>query len=335
MYLYARANPWGLVDPTGLDPQPELKDAYARMNARGPNGELGQQDAGNVLGAWCAGYCASGAAVPGQLGGVAKQAGLAVVDAAVTGAALTSPVINAIPGLSDKMLSAPPLSDTFKSLEGNTLGEDAAFAGRSALAGGTLGTSEMGIAGANYAATGDGDAFRQSMFGVAVSDALAAAGMKVLGGPNPAVNGDLGSLPSFFKGAPTVETPAVATPGAEADSALAARVKELHSQLDPVAQSQRTTAVVDAEAPNGGSMRVVGQSSRTNSMVSKTIRDAMTMDEMPARGCGHAEVNAINGARNMGLTPKSIAASRPICNNCKSFIKNANVRAVTEFAEPD
>jgi hypothetical protein len=87
------------------------------------------------------------------------------------------------------------------------------------------------------------------------------------------------------------------------------RAKEIHSVLDPRAQRARTTAV--AETTEG--TRVVGSSTRR---LTPAQRATLQANEIEGIGTGHAEVTAINAARQQGLTPTGVAASRPICPNC-------------------
>jgi hypothetical protein len=43
-----------------------------------------------------------------------------------------------------------------------------------------------------------------------------------------------------------------------------------------------------------------------------------------ARGV-HAEVNAVEAAKKLGLTPTSVSPSRPACNGCQAAMSAENV----------
>ena len=51
--------------------------------------------------------------------------------------------------------------------------------------------------------------------------------------------------------------------------------------------------------------------------------------EVGATGAGHAEVTGVNAAREMGLTPTGVAASRPVCPSCAAFLRQAGVRILS------
>ena len=49
---------------------------------------------------------------------------------------------------------------------------------------------------------------------------------------------------------------------------------------------------------------------------------------------GHADATGVNAAKGMGLTPTGTAASRPICDNCAGFLKEQNVKSLSELNNP-
>jgi hypothetical protein len=53
--------------------------------------------------------------------------------------------------------------------------------------------------------------------------------------------------------------------------------------------------------------------------------------EVAARGAGHAEVTGVNAAKQLGLTPTGVAASRPICASCAAFLRDVGVAALSLF----
>ena len=97
------------------------------------------------------------------------------------------------------------------------------------------------------------------------------------------------------------------------------RFREL---LDPRAQRHRTTAILEtAEGP-----RVVGQQRD----LPLEIEGALKEGEIGARAPGeHAEIKVLGRARSLGLTPKEIATSRPICpEQCEPAIEAAGGRVI-------
>jgi len=51
--------------------------------------------------------------------------------------------------------------------------------------------------------------------------------------------------------------------------------------------------------------------------------------EVAAKGAGHAEVTGVNAAKQVGLTPTGVAASRPICADCAGFLKSLGLDALS------
>jgi uncharacterized protein YjaG (DUF416 family) len=51
--------------------------------------------------------------------------------------------------------------------------------------------------------------------------------------------------------------------------------------------------------------------------------------EVAAKGAGHAEVTGVNAAKEMGLTPTGVAASRGICPACAEFLRELGIAALT------
>lgn len=95
--------------------------------------------------------------------------------------------------------------------------------------------------------------------------------------------------------------------------------RQIHSVLDPIAQSRRTTAVV--ETAQGG--RYVASSEPSLSVAQ---RGALRSGETAASGSGHAEVTAVRAARAAGERPVEVAASRPICPACQAVLRSWGVR---------
>ena len=59
------------------------------------------------------------------------------------------------------------------------------------------------------------------------------------------------------------------------------------------------------------------------------VRALLKPGEVAANGAGHAEVTGVNAARQMGLTPTGVAASRGICPSCADFLRTAGVAALS------
>jgi len=58
------------------------------------------------------------------------------------------------------------------------------------------------------------------------------------------------------------------------------------------------------------------------------VRAALKEGEVAAKGAGHAEVTGVNAAKQMGLTPTGVAASRGICPSCAQFLRDVGVAAL-------
>ena len=70
--------------------------------------------------------------------------------------------------------------------------------------------------------------------------------------------------------------------------------------------------------PQSGASYLVGSSEKR---LRPAQRKAMKLNEIEAKGEGHAEVTIINQAKGNGQKIEEIAASRPICQNCEKTLK--------------
>jgi len=61
------------------------------------------------------------------------------------------------------------------------------------------------------------------------------------------------------------------------------------------------------------------------------VQAALKPGEVAVKGVGHAETTGISAAKQMGLTPTGVAASRGICQGCWDVIKAAGAAALTAF----
>lgn len=60
---------------------------------------------------------------------------------------------------------------------------------------------------------------------------------------------------------------------------------------------------------------------------------AIDPGEFAVAGPDDAEINALNAARQLGLTPQEIAASRPVCAGCQLTLRNAGVGIVSPLKQ--
>jgi len=128
------------------------------------------------------------------------------------------------------------------------------------------------------------------------------------------------------------EAPAVENPAVEGTvHPLKARADELHGLLDPVAQNRRTTGIVRTTDPEGNQVDVVSSSNRR---LDPNQRAALKLGEVEGIGSGHAEQTGLDYADRHGLTPKEVAASRPICGACADAIDMAGARPVSPLKNP-
>jgi len=64
------------------------------------------------------------------------------------------------------------------------------------------------------------------------------------------------------------------------------------------------------------------------------VKALLKNGEVAAKGAGHAEVTGVNAAKQMGLTPTGVAASRGICPSCADFLRAAGVAALSALRGP-
>jgi hypothetical protein len=97
---------------------------------------------------------------------------------------------------------------------------------------------------------------------------------------------------------------------------LAAGANQIHGVLDPIAQAQRTTAVLETNAG-----RVVAGGARG---LTPAQRAMLGPGEMAARMPGaHAEVTALTHAQGAGMNPWALEATRAFCPQCAAAIEGS------------
>jgi RHS repeat-associated protein len=95
---------------------------------------------------------------------------------------------------------------------------------------------------------------------------------------------------------------------------LAARAEQVHGALHPIAQAQRTTAVLRTSGGN-----IVAGGARDLSPIQKAL---LGPGEIVAKLPGaHAEVTALTHAQQSGLSPQAMAVTRTICPLCATAIE--------------
>jgi RHS repeat-associated protein len=140
------------------------------------------------------------------------------------------------------------------------------------------------------------------------------------GGLPPTLGG--GVISEGLAGA-TMARAAIAELRAGGQAAVATqRANQLHAVLDPIAQSRRTTAVLET---NSG--RIVAGGGRD---LTPAQRGALQAGETSARAPGaHAEVTALRQAAASGAAPRNLATTRPICTNCAAAIQASGGRVTS------
>ena len=111
---------------------------------------------------------------------------------------------------------------------------------------------------------------------------------------------------------------------------LAERATSIHSAMPERTAGSTTTAVLQAHTASGEARTIVATSEQ---YFRSSWLNALREDEIAVAGPGHAELNALNAARLMGLQPTKIAASRPVCLGCQLTLRNAGVDIVSPLKE--
>jgi hypothetical protein len=102
---------------------------------------------------------------------------------------------------------------------------------------------------------------------------------------------------------------------------LAARADELHSVLDPIAQTSRTSAVLGTTSSEGSAVDVLAGGVRDLSPAQRAL--ANPGDRLARLAGAHAEPTALKAASEASLTPRAIATTWDICPSCKSLLEES------------
>jgi RHS repeat-associated protein len=131
------------------------------------------------------------------------------------------------------------------------------------------------------------------------------------GGMPPTISGGLGGLAAAPRAAGELSAAVRGTANAES---AAARASQIHAELDTIAQSHRTTAVLQTDrgaiAATGGRDMATAQ------------RGTLRPGESVARAPGaHAEATVLREAQASGASPRALGTSRPMCPNCQAVVR--------------
>ena len=103
---------------------------------------------------------------------------------------------------------------------------------------------------------------------------------------------------------------------------LADRAAAVQSSLSGVTADSTTTAALRALGADGQAQTIIATSeSSFRSSWLAVLQDG----EIGVAGPDDAEINALNAARQLGLNPVQIAASRPVCLGCQLTLQQAGV----------
>lgn len=111
-------------------------------------------------------------------------------------------------------------------------------------------------------------------------------------------------------------------------ASAAERVGVLAATMSKRTRGSVTLSVIETKEGT----RLVASSEGT---LRTATRSALAEGEVAAKGVAgtHAEVNGINAAKSMGLTPTGAAASRPICSSCAQYMERENVSPLSPLKE--
>jgi hypothetical protein len=108
--------------------------------------------------------------------------------------------------------------------------------------------------------------------------------------------------------------------GAPKVSPLSIRVREIHEALDDIAQTMRTTAILETK----DGTRIVGSGVADLLPRQRALLGAGEVAAKLPRE--HAEITVLEHAARNGLRPSELAVSRTICGDCREAIEAAGGR---------
>ncbi|MBV9185818.1 MAG: hypothetical protein JO093_09345, partial [Acidobacteria bacterium] len=105
--------------------------------------------------------------------------------------------------------------------------------------------------------------------------------------------------------------------GGSALEQLTAKAEQAHSVLDPIAQTNRTTAALRTSAGD-----IVGSGARDLTPAQRALvsQNGDAAAKLPG---AHAEVTVLNQAARTGAAPQALASTRPFCSECVKAIQSA------------
>lgn len=116
---------------------------------------------------------------------------------------------------------------------------------------------------------------------------------------------------------------AVPMVGMATEGAAAGRAVELAGELG---KTKDFVTIAVTETKEG-----VSVVSSSENALRPAVKAALNEGEVAAKGAGHAEVTGVNAAKQMGLTPTGVAASRGICPSCAQFLRDLGLAALSAF----
>jgi len=113
-------------------------------------------------------------------------------------------------------------------------------------------------------------------------------------------------------------------------AALDKMAADIHSALDPIAQKQRTTAVLLGEAGGATEVRVLAGGKRDLTPAQRALAGP---GDVTAKSPGsHAEITALKHAGEQGIQKKAMVTTRDFCPDCRQAIESSGGEIVTPRA---
>jgi hypothetical protein len=103
---------------------------------------------------------------------------------------------------------------------------------------------------------------------------------------------------------------------AEELAALSTRANQIHAALDGIAQRQRTTAVLSTD----GDTIIAGGKRDLDPKQKALLRLGERAGKLPGQD---AEITTLYEAMNAGLSPRALATTRPMCEDCQAAVELA------------